>query len=355
MITRASSFAVIVSFAPIFAAAAMAQSSSWELGHPDAQLLMGIDLKGLRDSAAGQTFSAQMKGQTQQLGPASFAFGFLEQIDRIFISSPAQPSPPAAKGKTAAAANTPFLAVVEGRMPLQQLLAFLPGTAHRYHDVDVYRGAKATDASMAMLDARTIVLGDEKSVLAAIDRRGRALPPSSAILKRAQALAATHDFWVISNAPLSKFQPAAAGLPNAATEQIARQVKGLDMGLSVRDGFQFEMSLGVENETVAAQLSRLLPAEIAAAMQKQSQLSPADQAQVEEMLKRLRIEPDGAHLRISFSLTAAEFAQQMQSAQAALAARKAVPPVKPQPKPAEPGKVKIYGLDGGVREIQLSH
>jgi hypothetical protein len=99
----------------------------------------------------------------------------------------------------------------------------------------------------------------------------------------------------------------------------------------------------------------LLPAEIAAAMQKQSQLSPADQAQVEEMLKRLRIEPDGAHLRISFSLTAAEFAQQMQSAQAALAARKAVPPVKPQPKPAEPGKVKIYGLDGGVREIQLSH
>src|ERR1700691_2790827 len=118
------------------------------------------------------------------------------------------------------------------------------------------------------------------------------------------------------------------------------------------------MSLSVESEAVAAQLSQLLPAEIAAAMGKQalqSQLSPADLAPVAEMLKRLAIQPDGAYLRISFSLTTAEFAQQMQAAQAALAARKAVTPVKPQPKPAAPGKVKIFGLDEGVREIQLSH
>jgi hypothetical protein len=357
MITRhrTPSFVVALTFASIFVAAGRAQTSSWELGHPDAKLLMGLDLKGLRDSAAGQTLSAQMKGPKQPLGPGAFAFGFLDQIDRIFISSPAQPSASAAKGKTAAAGNTPFLAVVEGRLSLQQLLAFLPSTAHRYRDVDVYRGSKATDASMATLDARTIVLGDEKSVLAAIDRRGRTLPPASAILKRAQALSATHEFWLISDAPLSKFQPASAGLPNAATEQIARQIKGLDLGLSVHDGFQFEMSMGLESEAVAAQLSQLLPTEIAAAMQKQSKLSPADLAQVEEMLKRLRFEPDGAHLRISFSLTAAEFAQQVQAAQAALAARNAFAPVKPQPKPATPGKVKIYGLDDGVHEIQLTH
>lgn len=357
MITRyrMSSFAVALAFASIFAAAGMAQSRNWELGHPDAKLLLGLDLKGLRDSAVGQTLSGQMNGPKQPLGPGAFAFGFLEQIDRIFISSPALPSSPVAGRKAAAAGNTPFLAVVEGRLSLQQLLAFLPSTAHRYHDVDVYRGAKATDASMAMLDARTIVLGDEKSVLAAIDRRGHALPPSSAILKRAQALAATHEFWVISDEPLSKLQPTGTGLPNAAAEQISRQIKGLDLGLSVHDGFQFEMSLGVESEAVAAQLAQLLPVEIAAAMQKQSQLSPADQALVSEMLKRLHIEPDGAHLRMSFSLTTAEFAQQMQAAQAALAARKAVTPVKPEPKPATPGKVKIYGLDGGVREIQLSH
>ena len=372
MMTRASSWAVTVSFALITAASGRAQTSTWELGHPDAKLLVGIDLKALRDSATGQAFGALMKGPEQPPGPAAFAAGFLEQIDRIFISSPAQLPPSGAGDKTAAAGSIPFLAVVEGQMSLQQLLAFLPRTAHRYHDVDVYRGANATDTSMAMLDARTILLGDEKSVLAAIDRRGRALPASSAILKCAQEMAATHESWVITEAPLMKFRPTGAGPTNAAVEEIASRIQDLETGLSVRDGFRFDTILGMENEAVAARMAQLLSSEIAAAVDKQeiqSQLPPEIRAQASEMLKRLHIAPDGARLRIRFALTAAEFAQQMQKAQAAFLAGNAAGrariqpaprpaqarPSAPKPQPATPGKVKIYGLDGGVREIQLNH
>lgn len=381
MIARLGGASLVLAL--VLAPGAWAQTDLWELGHPDAKLLMGIDLKGLRDSAAGQALRSQWNAQPQQLGPAGMAMGFLEQIDRVFISSPSlEPSAGTVAGKTpgktpgktlAAPANPPFLAVVEGTLPLQQLLAFLPGTAaHRYHDVDVYRGAKATDASIAMLDARTIVLGDEKSVLGAIDRRGRALPPASAILERAQALAATDQFWLIADTSLSRFEPKGAGIPNQVAEKIASEVKGMDVGMSVRDGFQFEMSLATESDATAAQLSKLLSAQITRAM-----ASVPNNPQAEEMAKRLHVDTDGPRLRLSMAMTSEEVAQQVRGMQAAMAARAAAPgagnagrqgtvringqPISPalvQPAPpqrAAPGKVKIYGLDGGVREIQLSH
>jgi hypothetical protein len=351
MINRFS--APLLALAVALPVSGIAQTNTWELGHPDAKLLMGIDLKGLRDSAAWQAFQEQLKAHPfpppangTQGAILGFAGQMLNDVDRILISSPAS--------KTATStANPPFLIALEGTLPLPQLLAFLPGTSHRYHEVDVFRGTKATDASIAMLDTRTIVMGDEKSVLTAIDRRGHSLPPASALMKRAQALASTHEFWVIAEDSLSKFQPAGAGLTNPMAAQIASQVKGIDMGLSVHDGFQFEMSLATESEAAAAQMSQLLSSQISLAM-----VSQANHAQAAEMAKRLHVDTEGTHMRLSFALTAEEFAQQLQTAQAALAARSSEPaaqPVKPQPKPATPGKVRIYGLDEGVREIQLTH
>jgi len=343
------------------AVGAAAQTNTWELGHPDAKLLVGIDLKSLRESAVGQSVRSQWNAQPQQIGPAALALGFLEQIDRIFISSPSLSSSrsktagktvsiPATR-TTAANENPPFLLVVEGTLPLQQLLAFLPGTAHRYRDVDVYRGTKAGDANMAMLDARTIVVGDEKSVIAAIDRRGKALPPASDILKRARALASTHDFWIIVEDSLSKFQPAGASLPGPLAAQIASQIKGGEMGLAVRDGFQFELSLATESEAVAGRMAEMLGTQIAQAIQAQGNPPEAS-----EFVNKLHIESEGDRMRVSLAMTGEEFVQQLKAAQALRAAATPAvtrPPAQP-PKPATPGKVKIYGLDEGVREIQLT-
>jgi len=350
---------------PLLAAAvgAAAQTNAWGLGHPDAKLLVGIDLKSLRESAAGQSFRSQMGAQSPQMGPAAMAFGFLEQIDRVFISSPAISSPAISSrsSKTGrAAANTsenpPFLLVVEGTMPIQQLLAFLPGVAHRYHMVDVYRGAKATDASMAMLDSRTILIGDEKSVLAAIDRRGNNSPPASAILARARQLASTQDVWMLATDDLSKFQPANASLPGPLAGQIlAGQIKGVDLGFAVRDGFQFEMSLATESEAVAAQLTQLLSEKIA--------LAQAQSPETAETARKLHIATEGNRLRVNLALTKEELEQNVrafQSTHQATANASARTTVPPQIKtatspPASPGKIRIYGLDEGVREIQMTH
>jgi hypothetical protein len=355
------------------AASGQAQPNSWELGHPDAKLMIGIDLKGLRESAAGQAVREQWKAQPQQIGPAALAMGFLEQVDSIFISSPAlspavsktaprvTPGKAAVKPAVATSNNPPFLVVVEGSLPVEQLLAFLPGTSHRYHEVNIFRGAKATDASIAALDARTIVLGDEKSVLGAIDRRGHAPAVASPLLKRAEALASTHEVWVIAADSLSKFQPQSADGANPLASQMASKIKGVDMGLSVRDGLQFEMSLAAEDAKVAEQMSQLVSSQLSLAL-----LAQANNPQAAEMAKRLHVDADGTSVRMSFALSAEEFAQQVKTAQATMMARAqasaAAPaqetrpqPVKMQPKPTTPGKVRIYGLDEGVKEIQLTH
>ena len=350
---------------------ARAETNAWELGHPDAKLLMGVDLKSLRESSVGQTIRQQMHAQpaaTAAPSPfqASFqamALGILDQIDRVFLSSPAN----AALG---AKNNPPFLLVVEGRFPMEQLKPFLQGAARQYRGAQVYRTskpdttksaaikvatAKPDTTSVALLDGGTLLLGDEKSVLAALDRRGGALPPASALLARAQALASTHDFWAIADAPLSKFQPSSASpgnpLASALASQIFSQIKGIETGLSLRDGFQFELSLATDSEATALQMSQLVSGQIQMAM-----LAQATRPEEAEMVRKIQIGAEGNRMRVNLALTADEF-QQLQAAQAArtmAAARTPQPAARPA-KPATPGKIMIYGLEGGPREIQTTH
>jgi hypothetical protein len=339
------------------AASATAQTNAWELGHTDAKLLMGIDLKSLRESAVGRSIREQMTAQSAPAGAASplqgplqaMALGLLEQIDRVFLSSPANGSP-------AAKNNPPFLLVVEGRFPMAELKPFLQGASRRYRTAEVYRTSKTDTTSVALLEGGTLLLGDEKSVLAAMDRRGRALPPASALLARAQALASTHDFWMIADAPLSKFQPASTSVGNPLTSplasQFASQIKGMDMGLSMRDGFQLELSLATESDAVAAQMTQLFSAQIQMAM-----LAQGNRPEAAEMARKLQIGAEGNRMRLNIALTKDEFEQQMRTVQAAraLAGASTPQPAARPAKPATPGKIVIYGLEGGPREIQTTH
>jgi hypothetical protein len=117
-----------------------AQTNSWELSAPGAKLLMGIDVKSLRESAVGQSIREQMNKippsasgvQSPLQGPMqAMALGFLDQVDRVFVSSLGNPSAVfAASSKNKA----PFLLVAEGRFPMGELQVFPKGTQRRYRD-----------------------------------------------------------------------------------------------------------------------------------------------------------------------------------------------------------------------------
>ena len=287
-----------------------AQTNSWELSQPGAKFLMGVDVKSLRESAVGQSIREQMKNapppsgaQSPLQGPMqAMALGFLDQIDRVYASSPGNPSTVfAASAKNKA----PFLLVVEGHFPMGELQPFLKGTPRRYRDADVYRLNPTDVTTVAFIkgeaDTSTLLLGDETSVLAAIGRRGGALVAASPLLRRAQALAATHDFWLIADGPLTGFQPSGAGASNPLAAQLAAQVKSMDVGLALRDGFQLEAGVAVENDAVAAQMTQLVSAQI--------QMAQANDPQAAEIASKLHISAEGNRMQLSLALTKDEFAQ----------------------------------------------
>lgn len=346
------------------AVSASAQTNSWELSQPGAKLLMGVDVKSLRESAVGKSIREQMSktqpangAQSPLQGPMqAMAAGLVDQVDRVFVSSSGGPPAVfAANGKNKA----PFVLVVEGRFPMAELQPFLKGkTPRRYRDADVYRLNPTDVTTFAFIkgegDSSTLLLGDEPSVLAAIGRRNGALVPASALLKRAQTLASTHDFWLISDGPLTGFEPTAAARTNVLAAQLAAQVKSLDIGLALRDGFQLEVSVAADNDAVAAQMTQLLTAQIQGALAAQ-----ANQQGMAEIAHKLQIAAEGNRMQLSLALTKDEFVQQLQAAQAARAQATATSQPTPraarQPKPANSGQVTIYGLDGGPRVVQTTH
>ena len=339
----------------VFAATAAAQTDTWELGHPDAKLMLGIDVKSIRESDAWKLFSDQSKtrppasGNPMQASMQAMGMGILEQVNRIFLSSPANPT---ANAKS----NAPFLLAIEGKFPLEALKAFQQSAPRRYRTADLYRTTKTDTTTLAVMDG-LLLLGDEKSVVAAIDRRGHALPPASKLLARAKALAATNDVWIIADESLSKFQPAKAEW-NPLAAPFASQIEGIDFGLAVHEGFQFELSLATANEAAASQMAQMFAMEIQMAL-----ASKTDTPEVADMAQKLKIDSLGNRMRVSLALQKEEFAALLQAAQAAEAARvqaAAAAPQTPPPsarpaKPANPGKITIYGLDGGPRVIETTH
>ena len=346
----------------VAAVSVAAQTNSWELSQPGAKLLMGIDVKSLRESAVGQSIREQMNKipaangvQSPLQGPMqAMALGLLDQIDRVFVSSPANPS---SVFGASTANKAPFVLVVEGRFPMGELQPFLKGTPRRVRDADVYRLNPTDVTTVAFIkgeaDSSTVLLGDEKSVLAAIGRRGGALVPASALLRRAQTISATHDFWLIADGP---FQPTGAAASNPLASKMAAQVKGMDVGLALRDGFQLEVGVAAESDAVAAQMTQLLSTQIQMAL-----LAQANRPETAEIANKLHISAEGNRMQLSLALTKDEFAKQLLAAQTARmqagtpsSAQPAPPPVR-QPKPANPGQITIYGLEGGPRVIQTTH
>jgi hypothetical protein len=334
----------------VFAATAAAQTDTWELGHPDAKLMLGIDVKSIRESDAWKLFSDQTKAPTPPAQPqvqAMQAMGkqILDQVNYIFVSSPGNP---VSNAKT----NAPFLLAIDGKFPLEALKAFQQSAPRRYRTADLYRTTKTDTTTLAVMDG-LLLLGDEKSVLSALDRRGHALPSASKLLARAKALAATNDVWIIADEALSKFQPAKADW-NPLAAQFASQIKGLDFGLAMREGFQFELSMVTENDDAALRMAQTFEGLIHMSVE-----TPPNSSETAEIVQKMKIDSLGNRMRVSLALNEEEFAVQLQAAQSrmqtAAAAAKTPPPTARPAKPAQPGKITIYGLDGGPRVIETIH
>jgi hypothetical protein len=319
----------------LFAATAAAQSypAAWKLAHPDAKALIGIDLRSLRESRTAQS----LDGDIQQAGIGMVkvpGMDLLKEIDRIFISSPG--------GKTAnPKEDTPFLIVVTGHFAPDHVRELLHGPHRTYATVDIYGSPEAANMSMARLDEGTLILGDEASLHGAIDRRNQARSTPDALLVRASTMAAHHDFWLIATMPPSAFQPANMNLGRFATE-----IQGIDLGFSLRDGFQLELGLATKAPDTAREITELISTQLKSAL-----ASNLDEQQGADIIRKLEINSDGARVGAKIALNKEEVDRMVRTARAA---RQNTPPPKPTPPPPDkPNTIRIFGLDDGVREIPV--
>ena len=364
---------------------AWAAQPAWELAQPDAKVLLGVDVRGLRNSSLADSLPPETRSQMQ--APLAMfhvpGIELLDDIDSVFLSSTGTPAAPAAgapkPGTVGAAvggapkASAPFLLALSGTFPDEHLRPLLKGVHPSYRGINVYRGGGADSTSIAVLDEHTILLGDDKSIFRAIDRRTGAAQAEGPLVARARELAASNDVWIVAHDDSGNMQKASG--PAAI---FAAEIQGVELGLALRDGLNLDINLATKTEVGAQSLATLLTTQMQTAIG-----SKMDAAQAAEFWRRIKIGADGKRMQVQLSMTKEELRENIRLAQQQRAASPGAiasasssaagpgsirmttpssttpvavsqPPAVSAPSgPPKPRTVKIYGLDDGVREIPL--
>jgi hypothetical protein len=347
----------------VLASAVQAQTNTlaWELADPSSKVLIGIDVRSIRNSEFGKAFSSQMQGQSSALANAPFkipGIELLDDVDSVFISSTAEPAAKAAAakpGKPAAKTtddNPPFLLVVKGNFPMEHLQPLLSGKHPSYKAYNIYG---SNGANLAVMDDHTLVFGDTKSIRSAIDRKAARPSSLSPIFTRAQELAAANDFWMIA-------KDASLNSKQAAANPFASEIEGVELAMQVREGFGLDLNLGTKTEATAAMFAQLVSMQIQSAV-----AGKANDPALAELTKKFQVGAQGNRFTMRIALTKDEMERSVKAVQTARAnagaqtasvaatprpAAATAAPAQPAPPPG-PRKVRIYGLDEGVREITI--
>jgi hypothetical protein len=397
------------------AIAAFAASPAWELAPPDAKILVGFDVRSLRNSPMNDAMTSQMRAQMQaQMQALALlhvpGIELLDDVDSVFLAATGDmfaPSRPAGAkventaGTASALKSRPaFLVAVSGTFPDEHLRPLLKGPHPSYRGINVYRGTGPDAFSVAILDEHTVLMGDDKSIYRAIDRKATGAAAEGPLLARARELAAANDVWMVARDESGKWQKSTG--PGA---MFASEIEGLDLGLAMREGFHLDIGLATKTEAGAQMFSQLLMTQLQSAIN-----SKMDAQKIPDFWKNVKVGAEGNRMKVEIAMTKEELQESirlMQEQQAAqpsyhFATRPTVAPatasdigtkpsmastpaitatqppvassrstlassqpavVSAQPvitstqttAPPKQRVVKIYGLDDGVHEVHLDH
>lgn len=359
-------------------AAAGEDAAQWRFAHPNAQVLMGFRMgPGTVDAILGA-----MKKQQEQSGPDAPRFTmppqfqkFLDlakKIDTVTISAPTVPAPPgSAAGAMPAKANNRMLVTVRGRFDLEEMKELVggPKTAFApYKGVTLAQNPAQKGNSVALVDSGTIVFGDTLSIRQAIDHLGddQRVKARYPVFVKAAVFAKNYDFWVVMDGLPPSAAP--AGAPKGAQNQMAKKLKGVDLGMMMREGFDLRVNLHTDSPATADEMRQAFAGTIPMLGEGKKDVPPEAVA----MMKRVQVTSEGKAVTIRASATAEEI-KAMQAKMKLQDLAKGIPgagaifggpdgpkptaqptEATPQPEAAkEPEKkvIRIYGLDEGVREI----
>ena len=328
-------------------------SSPWRFIPPDSKAVLSVDWGQIRASHIVQLLREKWID-----GAAFPGTEFLDSVDdRFLISS-------SGKNSDDPDAEDGLLVVVSGHFDLARVRAVLAQyrvKPQQYNSFQVYRpqGKDPKDWAFVLVDARTILMGDSRSIFACLDRAAfpAAEPPPGSLVARAPEMDSNYNVWAIVNIP-------GAFGTNRLTDLLKgsdtdAQTQGLEFGLSLRDGFALDYTLALGSNAAAKDMAGELARVVKLAV-KDKLGDPA----LLDLEKKLKFTAQGSLTKLTVRLTQQEleknarlFAASHQTPANSLPAaglaqvRPAVKPQPPPPAPPEKQVIRIEGLDGGPREI----
>ena len=323
---------------------------AWRFVHPDAVVLLGVDVRAIRQSAAGKSLDKNLSQAS--MGMMSLpALQFLRDIDQVLLSAPgaAKVAPKAQTvTKPGVAANSPVLIVLTGHFSAAHTRSLLHGVHRTYNGVQIYASSPGgANSEVALLNESTLLFGDSDSLRGSIDRSQRPNLSPSPLLARAAALAPGNDIWFLATAPPSMFPPAGFQPAGVNLQSVASEIRGIEAGVAFREGLKLAISLSTKDAASANKLVRLITAKLHSSLE-----GKMDAQQAEEFLRKMDITAEANQIRVKFTMSQAEMDRAVALAQKMNSARPKLT-LSNQPQRPELGTIKVYGMPEGVREIPV--
>lgn len=360
MLPRSKLAAFVLCLTPAIAEA-QSELSPWRFVPTDTKAVISLDWSRIRKSHIGTLLQEKWIA-----GAGVPGIEYLDNVDRFVISSTGKSSDDDA--------DAALLVVTTGHFDLARVrttLAQYRVKPQKYGESLVYRpqGNNAKDLAFSLVDSQTILMGDSRSIFAALDHSAfpRTDAPAGSLVARAPDMDASYDAWAVVDSPnLLGGERLTALLRGADAEAGAR---GFEFGLSLRSGLAADLSLMCGSESTAkaisGELSRMLKLAI-----KDKLGEPA----LVDLEKRIKFSAQGSVAKLTVRLTPQELEK---NAQIFTASRKQqpgnqrIPQVRPvvkaeqapaskpeasvaakiEPEKPEKKVIRIEGLDDGPREI----
>lgn len=274
-----------------------AGSDPWQLVHPRARWILGIDWARARNSAAAQTLSRQFSGARSKLEASGLGLGAMVSVDRIVASGVSLES-----GGNYSPEQ--LVVALEGRVDRVRLKKELPsGTAvEKFRGADLYVPPKAREGEplVAVVRDSLMLIGDRESL--GLILAGDGGPSDPDLFGRAARLAGEGELWlVVSGGGQPLTASAVAGSPLA-------DLRGMELCVSVRDRLRIEASMEAATPEAAQNLSGLL--QLAAAM---GGGNPAS-----AWLRQMQAGLKGNTLHVSLEIPASELERGLEAARGAM-------------------------------------
>ena len=327
----------------------------WQYLHPDAKAVIGVNWALFRQSVIWTMLEEKMGALPL---PIKGLPSFIKEIDRIVLSSPG-----AAEGNTSDRSNdAPILIVVHGQFApdsVRPALVDQGALKQIYGKFTIYRPrgkGNNQDLGFVIADPQTVLIGDIRSLCGALDRSQFTPVTAGPTLARAAVLDSANDFWGVISSPKILSNDRLQGFLGG--EDFSDLGRGLEFGMSFRDGVAVNISLKAGSDALAKHLSD----QISKTIKLSAKDKPAN-AGLAEMEKKLKVAAAGDTVAITLHMTREEVERSARLYQASAKNMLPKPPVVPlnlavQKPPAPPPQkmvIRIEGLDEGTREVPFNH